>query len=114
MFDGQKVFNTLKQNKGLWKPNKKYMIKYKGPIPSIFAGFNHKIDVLLPLSDTPYEEPLVDLYALDKIFKQHKMHRTEEKNFGDMMAEYNKDIQFNADDTTFISFYKYIIYTKSL
>jgi hypothetical protein len=115
IFDGQRVFDLLKRNNGVWKVDKKYMIKYLGKQPNIFSGFVHKIDVLLPLSNVPYQEPLIDLYALDKLFKKNNIYRVEEKNFNEMLPEYasNKNISFNDTDTTFIGLYKYVIYKKN-
>ena len=115
IFDGQKVFDLLKKNKGKWSADKTYMIKYTGTQPNIFAGFNNKIEVLLPLSDIPMKETLVDLTALDKIFKMHNIARIEEKNFGDMLSEYqvnNPSIQLDETEKLFIGLYKYVIYTK--
>lgn len=103
IFDGQRVFDLLKQHNGMWKTDK-YMIKSKN-IGKIFSGYNNKIDVLLPLSDKPYEEPLIDLFALDKIFKKHNIMRVEERNFESGESMLNEDKQF-------ISLYKYVIYTK--
>lgn len=117
IFDGKKVFDLLSRNNGKWQSNNKYMISYKGKMPSIFKGFNHKIDVLLPLSNKPYEEPLIDLMSLDTLFKKSNIFRTEEKSFGNMMTEYmtyNTNYMNNLtdDDKTFIELYKYVIYTK--
>jgi hypothetical protein len=120
IFDGKKVFDLLKNNKGKWNITKKYMIEYIGKQPSIFSGFGHKINVLLPLSDKPYEEPLIDLYALDKLFKKNNIFRIEEKNFVDILAEYssypnNKNSYANLSDNDkeFIGLYKYVIYRKN-
>lgn len=117
IFNGQSVFNLLKKNKGKWESGKKYMIKFKTN-NTIFSGFKNTIDVLLPLADKPYEEPLIDLLALDKLFKKEHIFRTEEKDFGDMLEEYSNyhKEQYNnlsPDDKIFIGLYKYVIYTKS-
>lgn len=108
IFDGQRVFDLLKKNKGLWKVDKKYMIKYLGRQPNIFSGFGHMIDILLPFSNIPYQESLIDLYALDKLFKKNNIFRTEEKNFNDLGLKNQIDI----NDQIFTGLYKYVIYTK--
>lgn len=121
VFDGRKVFDLLKQNKGKWNPNEHYKISRIGADKNIFSGFDHKIEVLLPLADKPYTEPLVDLIALDKVFKVHKIMRVEEKGFGDILAEYSKNNasmnskseDFSDIEKQFINLYKYVIYTKS-
>ena len=114
IFDGQKVFDLLKRHNGKWAPNKKYMISYDKKQPSTFSGFGHKIKVLLPLSDKPYEEYLVDPFALDKIFKKHNIYRTEERCFGDFLHENPDSSRLNIDesDKQFINLYKYYIYKK--
>lgn len=119
IFNGSDVFDLLKQNKGKWAPSDRYMISYKQqtnkPL-NTFIGFGHKIDVLLPLANKPYEEPLIDLFALDKIFKVHKIQRIEERNFGDILTEYTREHDNNSiidkDDKQFINLYKYVIYKK--
>jgi SAM-dependent methyltransferase len=107
VFDGKRVFELLKQNGGKWEtPEKKYMIEYIGKQPNIFTGFGHMINVLLPLSNKPYMEPLIDLFQLDKIFKPYSISRVEDKNFDIMLTGQNID----QNDTKFISLYKYVIY----
>lgn len=120
IFDGKKVFDLLKRNKGKWNITKKYMIEYIGEQPSIFSGFGHNINVLLPLSDKPYKESLIDLYALDKLFKKNNIFRTEEKNFADILTEYssysnnqNYYTNLSDNDKEFIGLYKYVIYRKN-
>lgn len=124
IFDGESVFELLRQNKGKWSPNKKYMISTLGRHTqttqshikqNIFAGFGHEIEVLLPLADKPYKEPLIDIVALDRLFKLHNIYRTSDRNFGDMLPEYkNNNIQvFDESDVQFISLYKYVVYTKN-
>ena len=116
IFDGQRVFDLLKQNRGKWQPNEHYMIRTKGVHPKTFHGFGHKIEVLLPMSNELYTESLIDLFALDKIFKDNKIFRLEERNFSDMLDEYisnNTSMHFNDVEKTFISLYKYVIYKKS-
>jgi mRNA capping enzyme/mRNA capping enzyme, catalytic domain/mRNA capping enzyme, C-terminal domain len=117
IFDGQRVFDLLKGGK--WNPTPKYMISHvdsKVRSANTFAGFNHRIKVLLPFSDHPYEETLIDLVALDVIFNKHKIRRIEDRNFDDMLDEYNANNQKNRVesqyDRTFISLYKYVIYKK--
>lgn len=110
IFDGQKVFNLLQQHNGIWQTDK-YMIKYQGKQPSIFSGFGHEIQILLPFSNTPYTESLIDLYTLDTLFKKNKMYRTEEKNFIDLIQNTQHNI-LNANDQLFVGLYKYVIYTK--
>jgi hypothetical protein len=115
IFDGQRVFDLLK--KGKWNPTPKYMISHVGKARSTtFAGFNHRIKVLLPFSDHPYEESLIDLVALDTLFNKHKIRRIEDRNFDDMFDEYNTNNEKNKVDSpydkTFISLYKYVIYKK--
>lgn len=108
IFDGNRVFNLLKQNKGKWEtPEKKYMIEYIGKQPNVFSGFGHMINVLLPLANKPYQEPLIDLLQLDKIFKPYGINRVEDKNFDSMLKD-----SMNAADITFISLYKYVIYRR--
>jgi len=109
IFDGQRVFDLLKKYNGKWQTSeKKYMIEYIGKQPSVFNGFGHMINVLLPVSNKPYKEPLIDLFQLDKIFKPHGIKRVEDKNFDSLLTEKNMDI----DDITFISLYKYVIFKK--
>lgn len=118
IFDGQKVFNLLKQNKGRWTPSKKYMISYKNPKnkqPGVFSGFGHTIDVLLPLADKPYEEPLIDLFALDKIFKTYGIQRVEEHGFDKMLDTYMKENpgqHYDEDDKIWLGLYMSVTYKK--
>jgi 23S rRNA U2552 (ribose-2'-O)-methylase RlmE/FtsJ len=110
IFDGNRVFNLLKQNKGKWETlDKKYMIEYIGKQPNVFSGFGNMINVLLPLANKPYREPLIDLFQLDKIFKQHSISRVEERNFDSLLTNQNMD----HNDITFISLYKYVIYRRT-
>lgn len=109
IFDGKRVFDLLKKNGGKWNPQKKYMIEYLGKKQSIFSGFGHMINVLLPLSDKPYKEPLIDLFQLDKIFKLYGITRVEEKNFDTMLTNID---DMDQNDITFISLYKYVIYKR--
>ncbi len=120
IFDGQLVFDLLKKNKGIWKPNSKYNIsKLKFP-SSNFSGFGYKIKVLLPLSDIPYEESLIDLLAIDKLFKAHNIMRIEERSFADILSKnstsdfdkFNNGSKLDNYDKQFISLYKYVIYKK--
>ena len=109
IFDGNRVFELLKKNKGKWEtPEKKYMIEYVGKQPNIFSGFGHTINVLLPLANKPYREPLIDLFQLDKIFKPHKISRVEDKSFDTMLTSNS----LPDADVTFISLYKYVIYRR--
>jgi hypothetical protein len=122
IFDGALVYDFLKKNGGSWiaKENgkDKYIIKYKGSSKDIksmkdskeFSGFDHKIDILLPLSNQLYEEPLIDINALDKIFKSHNMINIETKSFSDTNGFTESNM--SKDDKTFVSFYKYIVYKK--
>jgi hypothetical protein len=110
VFDGKRVFDLLKQNKGKWEtPDKKYMIEYVGKQPNAFSGFGHMINVLLPLSNKPYKEPLIDLFQLDKIFKPYNISRVEDKNFDAMLTDKST---LTDTEITFIGLYKYVIFRK--
>ena len=121
--DGKKVFNLLKKNNNKWeiKENnkKKYYIKLIDPKISKFEGnpFKHKIEILLPCSSELYEEVLINIEELDKLFKKYNIIRIEEKNHDKFINEFQ--IQkphfaknLNKDDILFISLYKYYIYKK--
>lgn len=109
IFDGSKVFNLLNQNNGKWKEDK-YYIKFSKSVKSnIFKGLGTMIKVKLPFSEKLYEESLIDLFALDTIFKKHKMFRKEELNFANI--NFNNQ-SFSESDKKFISLYKYVIYEK--
>jgi hypothetical protein len=114
IFDGQRVFNLLKD--GPWNPSKKYMIRWIGKrAPKVFAGFENKIEVLLPFSDKSYEESLIDLTSLDPIFNKYGIRRIEDRNFDEMLDEYiDNNPKFSLDeyDKKFIGLYKYVIYKK--
>src|SRR6185436_16564414 len=115
IFNGQRVFDLLK--KGKWTPASRYMINWVGKSKSTFTGFNNRIKVLLPFSDHPYEEILIDLISLDTIFNKYKIRRIEDRNFDDMLDEYNNNVNpknrvIDRDDKTFIGLYKYVIYKK--
>jgi hypothetical protein len=112
IFNAQNVFQLLKLHKGKWA-NNKYKIEYVGKMPSIFSGFGHIIDVLLPLSNKTQKEPLIDLFALDKIFNIFNIKRVEEKNFGDVHMDNETQHKFtDPNDKQFINLYKYVIYKK--
>ena len=85
------------------------MIEYIGKQPNVFSGFGNMINVLLPLANKPYREPLIDLFQLDKIFKPHSISRVEERNFDSLLTNQNMD----HNDITFISLYKYVIYRRT-
>lgn len=116
LFDAPKVFALLKTHGGKWQVDNKYMIQYVGKQPAMFSGFSHKIKVLLPLSSIPYEECLVDLLAVDKVFAKKQIYRSEEKNFADIIVQntqlHNAYREFSENDKIFIGLYKYVIYTK--
>lgn len=112
LFNGRRVFDLLKKYNGKWSPNKKYMIEYKGRMPSKFSGFGHNINVLLPLTDKPYEEPLVDLLNIENIFKKYKLELFEMRNFTYIMEYYTDGEDIIGDDAIFGSLYDYVIFEK--
>lgn len=120
-FDGQKVFDFLKEKKWKWK-TEKYMIEYIGKPPDKFNGFGHKIKTRLPFSNKIMEEYLVDFDNIEKIFKRKGISIHNSGSFLDFMAEYNmkfgennkqKNIIPSDDDLDFIGLYKFVIFTKS-
>jgi hypothetical protein len=122
--DGRKVFNLLKENKGKWEHKEngktKYMISLVNQADIKLTNlkpFNVKIRVLLPCSNTPYEETLVDLFALDKLFKSSNIQRIEEKNHDQLLnnfKEYKPEFynKLSLDDKKFIGLYKYAVYKR--
>jgi hypothetical protein len=118
--DGAKVYKLLKENENIWKKDK-YMIEFAEKLDvtvnsNKFNGFE-KINVLLPCSDKPYEEPLINLFELDKAFKKYNIKRTETRNFDHYLREFKetkKDIYegLNKDDKEFIGLYNYAVYKK--
>jgi len=90
--NGEKVYKLLKQNNGKWEvkigDKIKYSIKLKSK-QSEFKPFKNIIEVLLPCSNKPYTETLIDLYAMDKLFKKHNIIRVENKTHNNFINEFS-------------------------
>lgn len=112
--DGEKVYDFVKNN--AYKVPGKYMIELqKKPIKG-FAGFE-KINVQLPCGAEIYEEPLINLYTLDKEFNKKKITRISTGSFGDYFDDFaeasrNAYENLNTDDKFFVSLYKYAVYER--
>lgn len=116
--NGEKVFDLIKKQP--FKVEGRYLIelvdKTTKDTSSKFKGFE-KINVLLPCSPTPYEEPLINLHELDKVFNKYNIIRIEHKpfdnllsNFAEYKAEFYKDL--SDKDKEFIGLYSYTVYKK--
>jgi hypothetical protein len=87
--DGKAVHDLLQEHEGHWAyPNKDLWIKrlYN---PGVFQGFGHEVELQIPCSATPYKEFLIDLVALDSVFKEYGLIRVSHSSF----AEYENAVQ---------------------
>jgi SAM-dependent methyltransferase len=120
-FDGNKIFNLLKDKTEWNKYNSNnkllYSIKKKYD-DSIFTGINQKIDVLLPFTDgNYYTENLINLDELNTQFLKKKIQSIETDCFDKYLSKFNKDKshfykQITNDDKEYIYLYHYYVYQK--
>jgi hypothetical protein len=83
-------------------------------IYSIKKKINNKIDVLIPCSNLPKEEVLINLSKLDIEFKKVNIYRIETDSFSKFLNSDDllKNLDLSKDDKTFISLYSYVIWQK--
>lgn len=114
--DGATVFNIIKH--GEYRVDDKYMlqlVKPKNPTDK-FKGFE-KINVLLPCSNEPYEEALINLFEVDKVFRKYGIIRVEHQIFNKLLKDF-KDYRSNfyselsEEDIKFTGLYSYTVYKK--
>lgn len=120
-FDGQAVFDLLKKNNGYWVsqiPNKfGIKKKYKG---SILHPTGQQIEVLLPFSNNQYyDEYLINISHIAKIFKQVGMILETKQCFSEYLDRYKKENlvgynQLDSDDLTYIKLYHYYGFYKEI
>jgi len=113
-FDGQRVFEWLRKHGGKWSEGK-FMIEAKYPATKeIFSGFGYTIRVLLPCSPVPYEENLIDIVELDKMFHSKGMLRTTSASFLDYLQTARLDDvnQLSQSELDFISLYGVYSYKR--
>lgn len=121
--DGEKVFNLLKENGGKWEVKKnnktKFMIKCdkKYLNEKFLPPFNVKIKVLLPCDSNEKEETLINIFAIDKIFKVQDILRIETENYSKFLEKFQEEKPYfynklSEDDKTFIGLYSYYVYKK--
>ncbi len=113
-FDGARVFDTVKREP--FKDGDRYLIELVSKSDR-FKGFE-KINVLLPCSSVPYEEPLINLFELDKIFNKYNIIRVEHRSFGELLKsfkEYRLNLynELSEKDKQFINMYSYTVYKKT-
>ncbi len=121
-FDGAHLFDMLKANGGRWEvkvaSKTKYLVEFaEDKQPSSLVPFGVKINVLIPCASEPYEETLVDIFALDKIFKKYNIVRVDSRRFDDHLDDFRQKKQkfydgLSDDDKTFVGLYGYHIYKK--
>jgi len=112
--NGSKVFDLIKKEPFI--VGKKYMIKLTETPDLIFKGFE-KINVKLPCSETPYEEPLINIYELDKSFNTHSIIRLEHFEFTKLLDDFKKYrngffMDLDQDDKKFCGLYSYTVFKK--
>ncbi len=112
-FDGKTVFDLIKN--APFKDNNRYLIELVSKSDK-FIGFE-KINVLLPCSSVPYEEPLINLFELDKSFNKYDIVRIEHRTFIEFLnnfKEYRHNFynELSEKDKEFISLYSYTVYKK--
>jgi hypothetical protein len=109
-FDGARVFDWLQKHNGKWtSTDGRFMIQanYKS---KQLQGFGHSIHVLLPCSPVPYDENLIDITELDKLFMEHSILRTGHTSFAEYIGStYTKDM-FSQDEINFVSLYSVYSY----
>lgn len=111
-FDGVRVFDWLLKHNGKWESqDRRFMIQanYKA---STFQGFGNTIRVLLPCSPVPYDEPLIDINEIDKLFMDHSILRTGNTSFAEYIGlskKYEADA-FSDDEINFVSLYSVFSY----
>jgi hypothetical protein len=114
--DGAKVFDLVKKTP--FEVSNRYLIQLVRPVSGVakFKGFE-KIKVLLPCSPDPYEEPLINIFELDKAFHKYGIVRIEHKSFDGLLQnfkEYRSQLysELSEDDKKFIGLYAYTVYKK--
>lgn len=103
-FDRERVLNLLKSGGSEWKTDK-YFIQLT----------DKSIKVKLPFANKLYDEILINQQILDKIFRKAGLIKKEEQSFEKMLINYTPykiEQTLDEDDKTFISLYKYVIYSK--
>lgn len=123
-FDGKKIFNLLKETKGVWEVPGKYKIEKrytneKMVEPTETTG--EKIGVLLPFSGNElYEEKLVNFDYMKKTFADYNFKQLEYGNFMDtdiISEKFNINFKrygkLNDDDLKFIGLYSYVIFKRT-
>lgn len=117
-FDGEKVFDLLKENKTWVTESGKFMIE-KLYDDNKLKKFGQIIKVKLHFSKDGelYEEPLCNIKAVLEVANKHKLTVVEQGSFLDYMPAFEKIEIFRAhnlseEDKTFIGLYKYVVLQK--
>ncbi len=117
--DGEKIFDLLRRSSyNKWGDDNKYLIKpnYK---KQMFKG-GEEIEILLPFSDIPYKEYLVNLTLVKRCLERKKIMQESVANFGEVYLEkYNQMISdstelepFDDYDLQYIKLLYFAVYYK--
>jgi hypothetical protein len=106
-FDGQKIFDMLKNKKHIKNETFEIIKKYK---ESKFADFGQKIDALIPCSETHKTEYLVNDDVVDKELMSRGIKKIDEGSYAEYFTQYNQTL--NPNEKEFIELYKYRIFRK--
>jgi len=120
-FDGNKVFNLLKDNE-VWNKYENDTLKYsikKIYKDTIMSKYGQKIDVLLPFSNNEYyTENLIDIENLINIFNGNGFTTEISLPFTSLLNNFEKNNKKIYDDLTdadkeFVDLYQFVIIKKN-
>lgn len=123
-FDGQRVWDLLRQNNGVWsdsydesgRPNGMYHIELVNDtntaMPAKMPDWGTRIRLRLPFTgEALYEEPLVKITSLNNILSK-RFIKTVEIPFCDNDLSIKPKTPLKEADKIFSGLYSYFIYTK--
>lgn len=112
-FDGSAVFDLLSTHGGAWRVDRDgaqlYGITAKYRAGKL-AKFGQKIDVFLPFSHEPMEEPLVNIRAVTTVFKKHDLILESYKSYSTYINMLSR--LANADDRMYVGLYHFALFRK--
>lgn len=107
-FDGESI-NKLCGDDG-WDVVENDILKY-----SIRKVNKDKVKLILPFSKGEYyEEYLVNLNKLNKIFEDNGFSKEIQNSFSSLFEDYNKIENLSDEDKIFVGLYSYSIYRKNI
>lgn len=119
--DGEKIFNLLTENNNDWISKENNSIKYRITAmykDATFAELGQRVKTKLAFTgEELYEENLVNIDFICKIFAMYGFKIYQRGSIGDFLAlfsEKNRTVynQLSAEDKKFVSLYSYVILQK--